>query len=168
MNRVPREVMESLSLQVFKRRGDVSLRDVVSGRSGDGLMVGLDGLRGLSNLNESIILRVDLSTLGSPRDVQLSGCWRGNQPFNCSHKVPVCMVTFVEHSWAVLEMVPPHEGGISHASQRSYWLKYSTILDVNKKISIPLCHGITYHLHPNHIQIMVLLCFHCYEYVSHN
>lgn len=82
-----------------------------------------------------------------------------------SHQVPVCMVTFVEHSWAVLQMVPSHEGGISHASQRSYWLKCFTILDVNEKISISSCHVITYHLQN---QIMILLHFHCYEYVSHN
>ena len=39
-----REVVESPSLEVFKKRGDVALRDVVSG---DGLMFGLDGLSGL-------------------------------------------------------------------------------------------------------------------------
>ena len=42
-----REVVESPSLEVFKKRGDVALRDVVSGHSGDGLMFGLDGLSGL-------------------------------------------------------------------------------------------------------------------------
>ena len=34
------EVVESLPLEVFKEHGDVALRDVVSGRGGDGL--GLD------------------------------------------------------------------------------------------------------------------------------
>ena len=38
---------ESLSLEVFKKHGDVMLRDVVSGHGGDGLIVGLDELRGL-------------------------------------------------------------------------------------------------------------------------
>ena len=43
----PGEVMESLSLEVFKKCVDfqAALRDVVSEHGGDGLMVGLDDIR---------------------------------------------------------------------------------------------------------------------------
>ena len=38
---LPREVVGSLTLEVLKKRGDVGLRDAVSGHGADGLMVGL-------------------------------------------------------------------------------------------------------------------------------
>jgi len=40
-HRLPREVVEAPSLEVFKNHGGVALRDVVSGHGGDGWMVGL-------------------------------------------------------------------------------------------------------------------------------
>jgi len=42
-----REVVQSLSLKVFKNHVEVALRDVVSGHGGDGLVVGLDDFSGL-------------------------------------------------------------------------------------------------------------------------
>ena len=39
--------MESPSLEVFKKRADVALRDTVSGHGGDGLTGGLDDISGL-------------------------------------------------------------------------------------------------------------------------
>ena len=46
-HRLPREVVESPSLEVFQSRVGVALRDVVSGHGGDGLATGLDDLSGL-------------------------------------------------------------------------------------------------------------------------
>jgi len=46
-HRLPGVLVGSPSLEVFKRCVDVAFGNVVSGHGGDGLMVGLDDLRGL-------------------------------------------------------------------------------------------------------------------------
>ena len=51
MAQLPREVVQSPSLEVLKNRVDVALRDVVSGQ---GLLVGQGDLSALSNLCDSV------------------------------------------------------------------------------------------------------------------
>ena len=46
----------SLSLEVFKGRAHVALRDVVNGHSGDGLVAVRGDLEVFFNLNDSVIL----------------------------------------------------------------------------------------------------------------
>jgi len=50
---LPREVVQSLSLQVVKNHVDVALRDVVSGHGGGGLTLEVDYL---PSLNGSMVL----------------------------------------------------------------------------------------------------------------
>lgn len=56
MAQLPREVMESLSLEVFENHGDVALKDVVSGHGGSGLRLGLGIFKLSSNLNDFTVL----------------------------------------------------------------------------------------------------------------
>ena len=49
-NRLPREVVESPSVEVLNKHVDVALTDMVSGYGWDGLMVGLDYFSGLFQL----------------------------------------------------------------------------------------------------------------------
>ena len=58
-HRLPREVVQSPSLEGFKKRGDVAQRDMVSGHGVGGLMVRLDDL---SNLNDSVIMNTGSNT----------------------------------------------------------------------------------------------------------
>ena len=53
MAQLPRDVVQSPSLEVLKNHGDVALRDMVSG--GDGLELDLVILKAFSNLNDSMI-----------------------------------------------------------------------------------------------------------------
>ena len=46
-NRLPREVEESPSIELFKKLVNVARGDIVSGKGCDGLMVGPDGLSDL-------------------------------------------------------------------------------------------------------------------------
>jgi len=46
-NKLPREVLQSPFMEVLKERVNMALRDMVSGHEGDGLVLGLDNLRGL-------------------------------------------------------------------------------------------------------------------------
>jgi len=54
--KLPREVVQSPSLEVLKNHVDVALRDVVSGHGGGGLTLDKVILEGFSSFNDSMIL----------------------------------------------------------------------------------------------------------------
>lgn len=56
LNRLPRKMVESPSLEGFKKSVGIALRDMVWSSGRCGLTVGLDDLIGLSKLNDSMIL----------------------------------------------------------------------------------------------------------------
>jgi len=66
-HRQSREVVESLSPEVFKNCVDVALRDEVSGHTGDGLMVILEVF---SNLNDSVIMKTCIQRQLLPEKLQ--------------------------------------------------------------------------------------------------
>ena len=53
-HRMPREVVGSPSLRVFRKRGDVALRDTVGGHGGGGLELGLT-LEVFTILKDSVV-----------------------------------------------------------------------------------------------------------------
>ena len=55
-HRLPRDVVDSQSPEVFKNHGDVAFGDVVSGHGGDALRLGLGILEVFSNFRGPVIL----------------------------------------------------------------------------------------------------------------
>ena len=55
-DRLPREVMESMSLEVSENHGDVVLGTTVSGNGGNELGLGMVISEGFSNVNDSMII----------------------------------------------------------------------------------------------------------------
>lgn len=62
LNRLPKEVVGSPSLEVLQNHVDVALGDVISGHGGGRLVVGLDGLRALfQDLNDLWFYKITFS-----------------------------------------------------------------------------------------------------------
>lgn len=54
--RLSRQLLDSLSLEVFKKRGNMALRGTVSGHDGNGLELDLVILVVVSNLHDSLMV----------------------------------------------------------------------------------------------------------------
>lgn len=63
-HRLPMEMVKSRSLEVFEKRGDVALKDVVNGHGGDRLGLNLVILEVFSNLYDSMICHLPIYKKG--------------------------------------------------------------------------------------------------------
>ena len=72
--KLPREVVESPPLKVFKSHEAVALSVMVSGHGGDGTMVGLDDVRGLFQPQRFCHFMKSLLLPSAPQGPPICGC----------------------------------------------------------------------------------------------